>query len=275
MSTEQGAVRPPGTARWWKRLTAPQRTALVLSEFVVFGLLWQLAVDVLHVVNPLFLPPPSRMITGAADMLSTGELWHHLQISAVEWFVGYGLATAVGVGLGVAMGGWLPFTKLAGPYLWALYAAPWVAFQPLFTVWFGYGPEAVVFLVATAALFPILFNTAAGVEDVDTDLTRCASVFGAGLWHKVWRVILPGTTPFIFVGMRHGAVQATLGLLVGEIVGGSVGIGALISIKTAQFQVGAAFFLILITVLFTSAFNQSLFWFGKRVAPWYFAGARG
>lgn len=275
MSTEQGVVRPPGGARWWHRLTTVQRTALVLSEFVVIAVVWQVLVGVLRVVNPLFLPPPTRMVTGAIDLVSTGELWQHLQISAIEWFAGYAIAIVVGVALGLAMGGWLPFTKLAGPYLWALYAAPWVAFQPLFTVWFGYGPEAVVFLVATAALFPILFNTAAGVEAVDTDLTRCASVFGAGVWHKIRRVILPGTTPFIFVGLRHGAVQATLALLVGEIVGGSVGIGALISLKTAQFQVGAAFFLILITVLFTSAFNQSLLLVGKRVAPWYFAGARG
>lgn len=255
-------------------MTTMQRVSLVVAEFVVIAAVWQFVVDVLEVVNPLFLPPPSRMAEGAVDLISTGELWRHLRISGIEWILGYSGAVVLGVVLGLAMGGWKPFTRLAGPYLWALYAAPWVAFQPLFTVWFGYGPEAVVFLVATAALFPILFNAAAGVEAVDLELTRCASVFGANTVHKVWRVVLPATTPFIFVGLRHGAVQATLGLLVGEIVGGSVGVGALISLKTAQFQVGAAFFLILIAVLFTSAFNQSLLAVGRRVAPWYFEGVR-
>ena len=276
------AMSNPGTmaaaqprTRWWRQLSPAQRVGLVLTEFALIAALWQWVIEGLELVNPLFLPPPSRMLSGGADLISSGELWVHLRVSAFEWFIGYGAATFFGVVLGLAMGGWRPFTKLAGPWLWALYAAPWVAFQPLFTVWFGYGPEAVVFLVLTAAIFPILFNTAAGVEAVDTDLTRCASVFGARTGHKVWRIILPATTPFIFVGLRHGAVSATLGLLVGEIVGGSVGIGALISLKTAQFQVGAAFFLILVTVLFTSVFNQALLRLGRWVAPWYFMGARG
>jgi ABC-type nitrate/sulfonate/bicarbonate transport system permease component len=262
---------PDVRASWWRRLSGLQRVGLVVGEFAVIALFWEMAVGVLGLINPLFAPPPSRIVSSLVQLFATGEIWPHVQTSAYEWVVGYATAAVVGIVAGFTMGSWVPFARLAGPIIWVIYAAPWVAFQPLFTVWFGFGPAAVMVLVFTAAVFPILFNTAAGVRTVDDTLLRSAAVWGARGFTAYRKVVLPATFPFILVGLRHGVVIANIGLLVGEITGSSTGLGALMALKTSQFQVGATFAILVMSVLFTTAVSQFLVWFGRRVAPWHFS----
>jgi ABC-type nitrate/sulfonate/bicarbonate transport system permease component len=255
---------------WWRRLSRPARSVLVIGEFVALLLLWELVVGVLGLVNPLFAPPPSRIIAGLWEMFATGEILPHLRVSGFEWLLGYSSAAIVGVATGLALGSWNTFARLGGPLLWIIYAAPWVAFQPLFTVWFGFGSAAVVFLVFTAAVFPILFNTSAGVATVDTSLLNCAAVWGITGLAAYRKVVMPATTPFILIGLRHGVVVANIGLLVGEMTGSTEGLGALVVQKTTQFQLGASFAAIIVSVVFTTIVSQALVWIGKRVSPWHF-----
>lgn len=255
---------------WWRRLSRPARNALVIGEFVALLLLWELVVGVLELVNPLFAPPPSRIIAGLWEMFATGEILPHLRVSGFEWLLGYSSAAIIGVATGLALGSLNAFARLAGPLLWIIYAAPWVAFQPLFTVWFGFGSAAVVFLVFTAAVFPILFNTSAGVGTVDKALLNCAAVWGITGLAAYRKVVMPATMPFILIGLRHGVVVANIGLLVGEMTGSTQGLGALVVQKTTQFQLGASFAAIIVSVVFTTLVSQALVWIGKRVSPWHF-----
>lgn len=256
---------------WWKRLNSTQRIAVISLEFALIALLWEVLIGRLELINPLFFPPPSQIATAAYNLFATGEIYPHLRISVFAWGVGYLLAVVIGIICGFLMGGWKVFGKLAGPVIWLIYAAPWIAFQPLFAVWFGFGATPVIFMVLTAAVFTVIFNTAAGVSTVDKNLIRCASVFGGGIVTRYRKVVFPAVLPFIFVGLRHAAVIATLGLLAGEITTTTVGMGALITIKTAQFQVGAAFVVIVLTVVFTTAVGQLLTAVAKKLAPWHFA----
>lgn len=257
--------------RWWARLNRLQRFALIGIEFVVIAIIWEILIGRFEVISPLFFPPPSRIAVAGYELFATGEIFPHLRVSAFAWVVGYMLAVVLGVICGFLMGGWKVFGKLAGPVIWLIYAAPWIAFQPLFAVWFGFGATPVIFMVVTAAVFAVIFNTAAGVSTVDSYLLRCASVFGAGTIARYRKVVFPAVLPFIFVGLRHAAVIATLGLLAGEITTTTVGMGALITIKTAQFQVAAAFVVIVLTVVYTTLVGQLLTAVAKRVAPWHFA----
>lgn len=259
------------TTAGWRRLSRSARTALVIGEFVALALLWELAVSGLGLINPLFAPPPSRIISGLVELFASGEIWPDLRASGYEWVVGYSGAVVIGILSGLALGSWNAFARLGGPILWVIYAAPWVAFQPLFTVWFGFGPAAVIFLVFTAAVFPIIFNTAAGVRTVDVTLLNCAAVWGIRGAAAYRKVVIPATFPFILVGLRHGVVIANIGLLVGEMTGSTVGLGALIVHKTQQFQLGQTFAALMVSVVFTTIISQALVWLGKRVAPWHFA----
>jgi ABC-type nitrate/sulfonate/bicarbonate transport system permease component len=260
------------TERWWLRLTPLQRGVVITLDFVVIFALWELAIGVFELVNPIFMPAPSRIFSGIVDLFATGEIYPHMRISATAWVIGYLLSAVIGIAVGFLLAGSRIFAKLGGPWIWRIYAAPWIAFQPLFVVWFGFGLMPVIFIVFTAAVFAVIFNTAAGVQTVNDSWLRCASVFGAGRWKRYRTVIIPAVFPFILVGLRHAVVIATGGLIVGELTSTTVGLGALVAIKTAQFNIGAACGIIVLMVVFTVLVGQALAAIARKVAPWHGSG---
>ena len=254
---------------WWLRLGRWQRIGVIALEFLVIAIIWEIAIGRFELVSPIFLPPPTRILEGLIELFSSGEIFPHLRISAYAWVIGYAMAASFGILGGFLMGGSKVFARLGGPIIWLIYAAPWIAFQPLFAVWFGFGVRPVIFIVFTAAVFAVLFNTAAGVQTVDTALLRCAAVFGAGTFARYRTVVFPAVFPFVLVGLRHAVVIATVGLLVGELTSTTVGLGALVAIKTAQFRIGSAFAVIVLTVIFTTVVGQSVAAAARRLAPWH------
>ncbi len=270
------AVRddPPTTmaggprGRWWARLDR-RTTALVLAieALLILGV-WQVAVGTFGVVNPVFLPPPVEIAEGFATLAGRDDMLQHLATSLWVWCVGFGLAVVVGVALGLLTGASLPVDRLSSPVLWTIYATPWLAYRPLSVVWFGFGLAPIIFLVFIASLFPVLLNTAAGVRSVDPSLLQASRVFGISRWHTYRAILLPSALPFVIVGMRQSAVMATISLIVAEMTGSSVGVGALVGILTSRYQTGQAFALVVIAVCWTVVIGQVLKSIGRRVAPW-------
>lgn len=265
---------PPTTVKtgpagpWWTRLDR-RTTILVLAiETAVLLGIWQIAIAGFEVVNPVFLPPPSEIADGFSTLMARPDIGQHVMTTLSAWTIGFGLAAVVGVALGVAVGGALPVERLAGPVLWTIYATPWLAYRPLSVIWFGFGMPPIIFLVFIAALFPTLLNTAAGVRTVDKSLLQASDVYGISRWRRYRTILLPSALPFVFVGLRQSAVMATIALIVAEMTGSSVGIGALISIQTTRYQTEQSFALVVIAVVWTVTVTQTIRFVGQRVAPW-------
>lgn len=256
------------TGSWWERLDR-RTTAVVLAiEAALILLVWQVAIGVLQLVNPVFLPPPSRILEGFGTLAARDDILQHLGTSLWVWILGFTLAVVVGVVLGVLTGASIPVERLSSPVLWTIYATPWLAYRPLSVVWFGFGLAPIVFLVFIASLFPVLLNTAAGVRSVDPSLLQASRVFGISRLRTYRSILLPSALPFVIVGMRQSAVMATISLIVAEMMGSSVGLGALVGILTSRYQTGQAFALVVIAVLWTVIIGQLLKAIGQRVAPW-------
>jgi ABC-type nitrate/sulfonate/bicarbonate transport system permease component len=254
--------------RWWERLDGRTRVLLVAVEMAIVLIVWQVAIAQLGLVSHIFLPPPLDIASGFGTLLSRDDMSQHILTSLGAWCIGYGLATVVGIAVGVAVGGSLPVERLSGPVLWTLYATPWLAYRPLSVVWFGFGTPPIIFLVFIAALFPVLLNTAAGVRAVEPSLLQAGQVFGIGRIRTYMRIMLPSALPFVIVGMRQSAVMATISLIVAEMTGSSIGLGALISILTSRYQTDQTFALVAIAVVWTVLFGQLLRVIGNRLAPW-------
>lgn len=263
---ERMEARVSGT--WWSRLDRRTTLIILAVEAVIILGIWQVAVGSLAIVNPVFLPPPVEIAGGFGTLFAREDIAQHFFTTLSAWSVGWGLAIVVGVCLGALVGGSLPVERLAGPVLWTIYATPWLAYRPLSVVWFGFGTAPIVFLVFIAALFPVLLNTAAGVRSVEPSMLQASRVFGIGRLATYRKVLLPSALPFIIVGMRQSAVMATISLIVAEMTGSSVGIGALIGILTNRYQTEQVFALVTIAVLWTVLVGQVLKSLGRRVAPW-------
>lgn len=260
----------PAAARgaWWRRLDRRTTAMILVTQTFLTIASWEVAVGVLELVNPVFLPPPTRIVDGALDLMARPDLLDHVTSSLLAWSIGFASAMVVGIALGVLLGSSIPVERLAGPVLWTIYATPWLAYRPLSLVWFGFGLPPIIFLVFIASVFPVLLNTAAGVRAVEPSLTSAARVFGIGRVATYRHILLPSALPFVLVGMRQSAVMATISLVVAEMTGSPQGIGAMISMLTARYQTGQVFALVVLAVVWTVGFGQVIKVIGRRIAPW-------
>ncbi|HLH31528.1 MAG TPA: ABC transporter permease, partial [Terriglobia bacterium] len=152
-----------------------------------------------------------------------------------------GFALVSGVVLGVIVGWYRRFRLIADPFLNALYAAPRIAMMPLIIIWFGIGMWSKVFIVFLSAFFPILVNTVAGIRNMDRDLLRAARAFCASDWQIFKTLAIPGSVPFILTGVRQGVAVGLIGVVVGEMLGSSEGIGFMVAYGGQTFQTDTLF----------------------------------
>lgn len=248
--------------------------AIFAAEVVLILVLWQWLVGELRVINPVFLPPPLDTIDGFRTLVSSGELGGIIWTSLQAWFIGYGLAVAGGIVIGLLIGSSVAADRLLGPLVWPLYATPWLAYAPLSKAWFGFGLTPVVFIVFIAGVFPILLNTSAGIRTVSRSLVNAGRIFGANRIQVYRKILLPATVPYIIAGMRQSAVLATVALVVAEMITSGDGIGGMIAYTANTYATDQSFAGIVMVVIWSVTVTQLIGLLGRRLAPWTTGGKR-
>jgi NitT/TauT family transport system permease protein len=205
------------------------------AGLVALGLAWEGAAR-LGMIDAVVLASPGRVGAAVARQWRLGELPADLAVSAAEFAVAFVLAAMAGGALGLAMGLVRDAEYALDPFVWFLYSAPLVAFQPLLVVWLGFGFWTVVVLAATLAAFPIAVNTLAGVRAADPALVRVVRAFGGRRPAEVVKVILPAARPLVLAGLRIGAGRVLVGIVVGEMFGANAGLGFRLSFYGARLR---------------------------------------
>src|SRR5579885_344007 len=192
-------------------------------------------------ISPLFLSGPSAIVKQFWETLRHGTLLADMRFSGLNFLIGFGLALVSGVIFGVIIGWYRPVRLLFDPFLNALYATPRIAMVPMIIIWFGVGMWSKVFIVYITAVFPVLINTVGGIRSIDRDLLRAARAFCASDWQIFKTVAIPGSVPFILTGVRQGVALGLIGVVVGEMFGGSQGVGFMVAYGGQTFQTDTLF----------------------------------
>lgn len=255
--------RPPRVRRssFYQRHEAILLPALGLA--IVFGI-WQFCWS-MGWISPLFFSGPSAIAKRFVEMVASGELQHHALYSGRSFLIGFLMAVAVGVPLGVAIGWYRRLNLALNPLINAFYATPRIALFPLIIIWFGIGSGSSIFLVFLAATMPILINTIAGVRNIDADLLRAAKAFCATDWQIFKTVALPYSVPFILTGVRQSVAHGLIAVIIAELSAGSQGIGFLISYAGQTFATDT----LLVGVLLTSLAGMLLGWLTERLQRYF------
>jgi ABC-type nitrate/sulfonate/bicarbonate transport system permease component len=234
----------------WSALSPAVHRALIGSATVLGCLIvWELVVGA-GLVSPLYASSPSRIALAGRELFRSGEIWNDLRVSATEFLFGYLLAAAVGIPLGLSIGLYRRVNYLLGPFVDVLNAVPRVTFLPILILWFGIGIWSKLAVVFLGAVIPITIATTTGVRTNEARFIRVAKSFGASQLKLISSIILPGTIPFIFTGLKYGAGRALLGVVVGELYASTAGVGHMIAEAGNTFDVDTVFFGVL---LFTAA----------------------
>ena len=192
-------------------------------------------------ISPLFLSGPSAIAKRFWEDMLHGTLLDDLRYSGTNFLLGLIGAIAAGVVVGIIVGWYKRISMIAGPFLNALYATPRVAMVPLIIIWFGIDYKSKVFIVFISAFFPVLVNTVGGMRAIDRDLLRAARAFCASDWQIFKTVAIPGAVPFILTGVRQGVALGLIGVVVGEMFGGSQGIGFMVAYGGQTFATDTLF----------------------------------
>lgn len=247
--------------------TTFQQPILSSAGLLGFFLLWEY-VGTSGLVNPLFVSAPSKIIAAAVKMFQQGDIFNDLYVSGTEFFLGFLIAIAIGIPLGMLLGWYRTVYYVLDPFVTAFNATPRIALTPLFIIWFGIGIWSKVALVFLGAIFPIILNTFSGVRTVDEMLLRAARSFGAKDRQIFTTIILPGSVPFILSGLRLGLGRALVGIVVGEMVAATAGIGYSMAIAGATFQTDKLFVGVLILTFFGVVFTEGLNRLEHRFDAW-------
>ncbi|MDP2256295.1 MAG: ABC transporter permease [Polaromonas sp.] len=192
------------------------------------GLLgWEFSARALQ-LSALVLPPPSAVLSALWQGLRSGYLWPHIGQTVLELVLGLTAGCALGLVSGVALGESAGLRRLLMPYVVTSQVVPKLALAPLFIVWFGFGMTSTVVITALICFFPLMENTMTGIAQVDARRLELFRMLGATRWQTLLRLKIPSGLPGIMAGFRVAVVLALVGAVVGEFIGGSQGLGALI-----------------------------------------------
>lgn len=233
-----------------------ERWIVAGTTLLLFLGLWEYASG--RLVDPLFLSSPLRVFAAAVELVRSGELWPDLMVSAQSFIWGYLGAVAVAVPLGLLIGWNRRAQFMVQPFIDIMNAVPRITFLPILVLWFGIGIWSKIAVVFLGAVIPITIATYSGVRSNEARFLRVARSFGASSFKMFTSIILPGTVPFIFTGLKYGAGRALLGVVVGELYASTAGIGHMIAEAGNTLQTDVVFVGVLIFTIAGLVINAVL-----------------
>jgi NitT/TauT family transport system permease protein len=238
----------------------------VLGFAVVLGL-WE-TVSRLGLVRQAVLSRPTAIIDAAITDATNGVIWPHLQASTIEYVAGFGVALAIGIPVGLAIGMFRRLNWLLDPWLSAIYATPTVAIVPLIIIILGIGLEAKIFVVFLEAIFVVVVSTMAGVHAADAVYHDVAESFRASGWTRFKTVTLPASVPYILTGARLGTGRALVGVVIAEFLASNGGIGFYIGLNGALLQSSRVYFGIILLGVLGMVLGEAVRAIERRFERW-------
>ena len=182
------------------------------------------------------LPPPQDVLSALWREALAGTLIVHIGYSLLRAFVGFLLAGAVGLGLGLLMSQWRLVREILNGPIELLRPISSIAWMPLSILWFGIGFMSISFVIFISCVFIVLLNTLAAALRVDVDLIKAALALGAGRQSVFWKVVIPSALPSILLGLRVALAGAWGGVIIAELIAARDGLGFMIGRAQASFH---------------------------------------
>lgn len=228
------------------RFLENERLLYGAAGVIVFLALWEFGSRSGFIDRSFFGRPTGIVEAGIAEV-QTERFWGDLFASFSEFAIGYLLAIALGIPIGLAAGRFRRLQYALDPWLNFFNSLPRIALLPILVIMFGvFGPASKIAVVFLGAFFSIVIPTMQGVRTTDKRFVDVARSFSASERMLFRSVVIPSTVPFIITGMRLGIARALIGVVTAELYTQTEGIGVLIRRATELRQGDRALFGVLL-----------------------------
>lgn len=261
------ALRKRVTDGRWRRLQ------FGIAVFASLLALWYVLTSLTHAIGPGRFPSPDDVYQAARQIshgtgYAGGTLVTQIWQSSKLVLMGFAVAAATGVPLGLLMGWSRRAEALLNPTFLLLRPIPPLAWIPLAILWFGLGDIGKIFVIWFAAFVPALINSYTGVRNIDSTLVAAARVHGASRAQLVRHVLIPGSMPMIFTGLRLSLQASWTTLVAAELVGAILGLGHLLIVASLDIYPGMILYAMVWVGIMGALMTKVLALIEKRAIPW-------
>ena len=226
-------MQPQETARLRKRAwfeynqpISRKRTILLgVAVWVAFFGLWEVAAA-RNWINPIFMPPPHRVVSTLYTMVLERGFLADIAISVYRILASFALACLVAVPLGIFMGSFRVVYAAVNPIVSAWRYLPAPAFIPLLLMWFGVGEGSKLALLFIGVIFFLITLIMDHTRAVRVEIIETAKTLGASRLQILSTIVLPAVAPNIVVSMRQMLAVSWTYLVIAEIIASTSGIGS-------------------------------------------------
>jgi ABC-type nitrate/sulfonate/bicarbonate transport system permease component len=260
-------IRPTPEGGW----ALTDLSVKIITIAVLLGL-WELASQLGYIKIYLF-SRPSKLAQTFVQLLTVGfpngiTVLVHIEATFFRILMGFALACAVGIPLGLFIGRTRWLERTVDPIVTFARSIATISLLPLAIAWFGVGELARVLLIFYGCFWIVLTNTIQGAKFVDTVLINAGRVLGARGPRLFFQVILPASLPRIFAGMKVALGMAFMVIIAVEMIGTIKGLGALIQQARTFYNTSIAIDGMIFIAIIGLLIAYSLDWLERLLLPW-------
>src|SRR3546814_843235 len=215
------------------------------DRWIVIG--WQLAIVVgtlaiwetlvvTGAISEFFFGQPSKVVAYLVENTLNGYLLVQTWVTLYEELMGFVIGTIVGTAAGLSLW-WSPFlSRVLEPFAVVFNATPKIVVAPILIVWFGIGLLSKVMIAVLICAIVAWLGAFDGVRSADGDQMDMVRAVGGKRRHVFFKVVLPSSLPWIITTMRINIGLALIGVITGEFLSSTQGLGYLVDSTAKLYQ---------------------------------------
>jgi ABC-type nitrate/sulfonate/bicarbonate transport system permease component len=248
------------------------RRLVGVAAMAVVVLLWWLATTGIgsedRLISPIILPSPLEVITSFPSLLNERALVQGIMATLKRVLIGFGLAIAVGVPLGIVAGSWRVVEAAAAPLALFGRNLPVAALIPLTILWFGIDETQKVVFIFIATVPFVYSDVAAAIAKVPDRYIETAQTLGASSLQIVIKVLVALAIPDIYNSLRHLFGLAFGYIMLAELINAQYGLGYLLMTSQRRGLSEHIILILIIIGLLAFGIDRALFWFQRGLFPY-------
>ena len=173
--------------------------------------------------------------------------------------MGYSLSLFIGLSIGLALVKYKYIDKNCSPLILGLQTLPSICWLPFAILWYGLNENAIIFVIAIGSTFAIAIATESGIKNVSPLYIKAGRNMGASGAALYWNIIIPASLPAIISGMKQGWSFAWRGLMAGEMLAASKGLGQVLMTGRELADISQVVAVMLIIILLGLSIDKLVF----------------
>lgn len=251
------------------RSRAEQWTILAwqLGIIVVSLAVWEFLVA-RRLIDEFFFGQPSGVLQYLIENTLNGYLLRHTWVTVYEVILGFVLGTVIGTAAGLALW-WSPFlSRVLEPFAVVMNATPKIVVAPILIVWFGIGLMSKVMIAVLICAIVAWLGAFDGVRSTDQDQVDMVRAVGGKRRHVFFKIVVPTSIPWIITTMRINIGLALIGVITGEFLSSTEGLGYLVDRTAKLYQMSHSIAALVVIAIVAAVQFYVVEWIESKLLHW-------